>query len=193
MTATDLVLTLTEMLRRHGVVGRFVEFCGDGLSALSLADRATLSNMSPEYGATAALFPVDDETLRYLRATGRGDACRSSSATARSRAVPARRRRRRRRSRSCSSSTSTASSRASPGRAGRRTACRSADVAGELPPRRLPARVEVHVANGQRRVHDGAVVIAAITSCTNTSNPSVMVAAGLLARNAVARGLRATP
>ena len=73
MTATDLVLTLTELLRKHGVVGRFVEFCGDGLSALSLADRATLSNMSPEYGATAALFPVDDEVLRYLRATGRGD------------------------------------------------------------------------------------------------------------------------
>ena len=73
MTATDLVLTLTELLRRHGVVGRFVEFCGDGLSALSLADRATLSNMSPEYGATAALFPVDDEVLRYLRATGRGE------------------------------------------------------------------------------------------------------------------------
>src|SRR5437764_448628 len=73
VTATDLVLTLTEMLRKHGVVGKFVEFCGDGLSALSIADRATLSNMSPEYGATAALFPVDDEVLRYLRATGRGD------------------------------------------------------------------------------------------------------------------------
>ena len=77
VTATDLVLTLTEMLRKHGVVGKFVEFCGDGLSALSLADRATLSNMAPEYGATAALFPVDDETLRYLRATGRGDARRA--------------------------------------------------------------------------------------------------------------------
>ena len=74
VTATDLVLTLTELLRKRGVVGSFVEFCGDGLSALSLADRATLSNMCPEYGATTALFPVDDETLRYLRATGRGDA-----------------------------------------------------------------------------------------------------------------------
>src|SRR4029079_13323648 len=73
VAATDLVLTLTELLRKHGVVGRFVECCGDGLSALSLADRATLSNMSPEYGATAALFPVDDEVLRYLRATGRGE------------------------------------------------------------------------------------------------------------------------
>jgi aconitate hydratase A / 2-methylisocitrate dehydratase len=72
-TATDLVLTLTQMLRTHGVVGSFVEFCGDGLSTLELADRATLSNMCPEYGATASFFPVDDETLRYLRMTGRGD------------------------------------------------------------------------------------------------------------------------
>ena len=72
-TATDLVLTLTEMLRAHGVVGRFIEFFGDGLSTLSTADRATLSNMCPEYGATAAYFPVDAETLRYLAFTGRGD------------------------------------------------------------------------------------------------------------------------
>src|SRR5262249_28943900 len=70
-TATDLVLTVTQMLRKHGVVGRFVEFTGAGLSSLPLADRATLANMAPEYGATAGLFPVDDETLRYLRATGR--------------------------------------------------------------------------------------------------------------------------
>ena len=110
VTATDLVLTLTEMLRRHGVVGNFVEFCGDGLSALSLADRATLSNMSPEYGATAALFPVDDEVLRYLRATGRGDA-----RAARRRAlqgagpVPPRRRPDARLQLAASSSTSTAS------------------------------------------------------------------------------------
>ena len=73
MTATDLVLTLTEMLRKHGVVGKFVEFCGDGLSALTVPDRATLSNMAPEYGATASTFPVDAGTLRYLDATGRGD------------------------------------------------------------------------------------------------------------------------
>src|SRR5439155_11814950 len=70
-TATDLVLTLTEMLRKHGVVNKFVEFCGDGLSSLSVPDRATLSNMCPEYGATAALFPVDHQTLRYLEVTGR--------------------------------------------------------------------------------------------------------------------------
>ena len=80
VTATDLVLTLTELLRKRGVVGSFVEFCGDGLSALSLADRATLSNMCPEYGATTALFPVDDETLRYLRATGSGDRRRAGRA-----------------------------------------------------------------------------------------------------------------
>src|SRR5207245_2993033 len=73
-TATDLVLTLTEMLRKHGVVDKFVEFCGDGLSSLSVPDRATLSNMCPEYGATAALFPVDDQSLRYLANTGRSDA-----------------------------------------------------------------------------------------------------------------------
>src|SRR5207248_3077314 len=73
-TATDLVLTLSEMLRKHGVVGKFVEFCGDGLSALSIPDRATLSNMAPEYGATASTFPVDAETLHYLEQTGRGDA-----------------------------------------------------------------------------------------------------------------------
>src|SRR5438445_7702875 len=70
-TATDLVLTLTEMLRKHGVVDKFVEFCGDGLSSLSVPDRATLSNMCPEYGATSALFPVDQQTLRYLQVTGR--------------------------------------------------------------------------------------------------------------------------
>ena len=72
-TATDLVLTVTQMLRRKGVVGKFVEFYGDGLSALSLADRATIANMAPEYGATCGIFPIDDETLRYLRLTGRPD------------------------------------------------------------------------------------------------------------------------
>src|SRR5205823_6678727 len=72
-TATDLVLTLTELLRRHGVVNKFVEFCGDGLSSLTVADRATLSNMCPEYGATSALWPIDQQTLRYLRMTGRPD------------------------------------------------------------------------------------------------------------------------
>ena len=122
VTATDLVLTLTELLRKHGVVGRFVEFCGDGLSALSLADRATLSNMSPEYGATAALFPVDDEVLRYLRATGRDALVPLVDAHTRSRACSAATATRRRRSARSSSSTSTASRPAWPARAARRIA-----------------------------------------------------------------------
>jgi aconitate hydratase len=188
VTATDLVLTLTELLRRHGVVGRFVEFCGDGLSALSLADRATLSNMSPEYGATAALFPVDDEVLRYLTATGRADVVPLVDAHHKEQGLFR--------------------------RDGDPTPVFSTlvelDLDGVVPslagPRRPQDRVQLgdvpasftdaypprDTPNG-RAVHDGDVVIAAITSCTNTSNPSVMVAAGLLARNAVARGLRSAP
>ncbi len=196
VTATDLVLTLTELLRRRGVVGSFVEFCGDGLSALSLADRATLSNMCPEYGATTALFPVDDETLRYLRATGRGDAAALVDRYAKEQGlyrrdgdeIPA------------------------------FDVMEDLDLASVVPsvagPNRPQDRVALpdvpasfHGAFGTREIevaaaldgapdavlHDGSVVIAAITSCTNTSNPSVMVAAGLLARNAVARGLRSAP
>ena len=194
VTATDLVLTLTEMLRKHGVVGKFVEFCGDGLSALSLADRATLSNMAPEYGATAALFPVDDETLRYLRADRpRRRRARWSRRTARRRACSARdgdptpdlQR-------AARCSTSTPSSRASPARAARRTACAlgGARPASRGVPRE-PNPVRVHAARSRAdgiaatavleadvEVDHGSVVIAAITSCTNTSNPSVMVAAG---------------
>ena len=198
VTATDLVLTLTEMLRAHGVVGRFVEFCGDGLSGLSLADRATLSNMSPEYGATAALFPVDDETLRYLRMTGRESLvplvdryCKEQGLFRRD-----------------GDTTPTFSE------------LLELDLSAVVPslagPRRPQDRVPLNgvaasfrdaypdanrsfpitIANGnvhETRLADGDVVIAAITSCTNTSNPSVMVAAGLLARNAVARGLQSKP
>ena len=126
-TATDLVLTITERLRKHGVVGKFVEFFGPGLEHLTIADRATLGNMCPEYGATIAIFPIDEMTLDYLRLTGRERGARRSSS---------RRMRRRRgcsaapaRSRSdllgdASSSISRPSSRASPGRGGRRIACR---------------------------------------------------------------------
>ena len=126
VTATDLVLTLTEMLRRHGVVGKFVEFCGDGLSALTVPDRATLSNMAPEYGATASTFPVDAGTLRYLDATGRGDVTRPGRGVhPRAGHVPRGRRRDPRLQRAAGRSTSTPSSRASPARGARRTASRS--------------------------------------------------------------------
>jgi aconitate hydratase len=219
-TATDLVLTLTEMLRHHGVVGKFVEFCGDGLSALSAADRATLSNMSPEYGATAALFPVDDGTLRYLRESGRSaeqvdlverynkeqgtfrvDGQQPPQFTEMLELDLA----------------AVEPSVAGPRRPQDRVAlpavwesfCNvfkpagNGDVAGELSrldteggsppdPSAEPHPDHYHNGNGHNRhkLQDGAVVIAAITSCTNTSNPSVMIGAGLLARNAVARGLR---
>jgi aconitate hydratase len=193
VTATDLVLTLTELLRARGVVGSFVEFCGDGLSALSLADRATLSNMCPEYGATTALFPVDDETLRYLRATGRDAAAELVDRYAKEQGL----------------------FRRDGDEVPSFDALVELDLASVVPsvagPNRPQDRVALpdvpasfHRAFGSRDVsvpavldgdpdavlRDGSVVIAAITSCTNTSNPSVMVAAGLLARNAVARGLR---
>ncbi len=188
VTATDLVLTLTELMRRHGVVGRFVEFCGDGLSALSLADRATLSNMSPEYGATAALFPVDDEVLRYLRATGRGelvplvDAHSKEQGLFRRDGDPAP---------AFSSLVELDLAGVTPSLAGPRRPQDRVPLA-DVPASFSAAYPPREAANG-KAVHDGDVVIAAITSCTNTSNPSVMVAAGLLARNAVARGLRAAP
>jgi aconitate hydratase len=192
VTATDLVLTLTEMLRAHGVVGSFVEFCGDGLSALSLADRATLSNMCPEYGATSALFPVDDETLRYLRSTGRGDAADLVDRYTKSQGLFRR------------------DGEAVPGFDDLLELDLAAVVPSLAGPSRPQDRVALadvpasfHDAFGDRDIdvsipldgdpdamlHDGSVVIAAITSCTNTSNPSVMVAAALLARNAVKRGL----
>jgi aconitate hydratase len=194
VTATDLVLTLTEMLRRHGVVGRFVEFCGDGLSALSLPDRATLSNMSPEFGATAAYFPVDAESLRYLTATGRHGLVPRVDAYAKEQGLFR--------------------------RDGEKTAVFSDLLELDLDtvepsmagPRRPQDRVPLGQApksfadafggnghsahaelNGGHELHDGSVVIAAITSCPNTSNPSVMIAAGLLARNAAQRGLRSQP
>ena len=125
-TATDLVLTVTQMLREQGVVGKFVEFFGDGLARLPLADRATISNMAPEQGATCVMFPIDDETLHYLRFTGRSRGAGRAGRGLRARAgdVPRGRRRRRRLHRHARSSTSATSSRASPARGARRTACR---------------------------------------------------------------------
>ena len=201
-TATDLVLTVTEMLREKGVVGKFVEFFGDGLAHLPLADRATLGNMSPEFGSTCAIFPIDGETLRYLELSGRdADHIAMIEAYAKeqglwrhdgqpdalysdvleldmSTVVP---------------------SIAGPKRPQDRIALDVADTTYEG---HLKAAIANRDGGGsalaeldgeQVEIRDGAVLIAAITSCTNTSNPAVMVAAGLLARNARAKGLQTKP
>ncbi|MEO1993219.1 MAG: aconitate hydratase AcnA, partial [Pirellulales bacterium] len=209
-TATDLVLTVTQALRREGVVGKFVEFFGEGLNGMSLADRATIANMAPEYGATMGFFPVDDETLAYLRLTGRSDDHVSlverymkEQGLFRTNEAPV----------------------------PEYTKCLSLDLGCVVPslagPKRPQDRVPLSTiketfgqalqapahqrgfalegdslhAHGSvdfgdgmpSTIHHGSVVIAAITSCTNTSNPSVMVAAGLVARKAVEKGLTVKP
>jgi aconitate hydratase len=202
-TATDLVLTVTQILRRVGVVGKFVEYFGEGLAGLPLADRATIANMSPEYGATCGFFPVDDETLRYLRLTGRSDElaglveayCKENllwhepSAPARYTQVVE------------LDLGDVEPSLAGPRRPQDRVPLRTAkesfeDALPDLGVERgaVATLVEAHLEDGERvELDHGAVVIAAITSCTNTSNPAVMVAAGLLAKNAVERGLTRRP
>ncbi|PYA45308.1 aconitate hydratase AcnA [Serratia marcescens] len=202
ITATDLVLTVTQMLRKHGVVGKFVEFYGDGLADLPLADRATIANMSPEFGATCGFFPVDDVTLGYMKLSGRsaeqialveayakaqgmwrnpGDEPVFTSSLA------------------LDMSTVEASL-AGPKRPQDRVALPNVpqafkaatelDIGGQ----KAKADSKTFTLDGQQHeLRDGAVVIAAITSCTNTSNPSVMMAAGLLAKNAVKKGLRSKP
>src|SRR5438067_10674875 len=214
-TATDLVLTLTEMLRKHGVVDKFVEFCGDGLSSLSVPDRATLSNMCPEYGATSALFPVDHQTLRYMEVTGRDreqidlverytkeqDLFRVDGAPTpkftelleldltkveSSVAGPKRPQDRVALPDVWSSFTTVFS----PGPKPQPEAISRLNEEGG--PTDGRATVAVH-AKHEARVENGCVVIAAITSCTNTSNPSVMVAAALLAKKAVELGLTVNP
>jgi aconitate hydratase len=192
-TATDLVLSLTQMLRAHGVVGRFVEFFGDGCSLLTLADRATLSNMCPEYGATAALWPVDEETLRYLRLTGREDRVDLVERYCKEQGLFRR-----------DGDPEPVFDEALDLDLSAVEPC----VAGPRRPQdRVPLasiRSSFEEAFGERvrrersaddgaEVRSGSVAIAAITSCTNTSNPSVMVAAGLLARNAVQAGLETKP
>ena len=198
-TATDLVLTITQMLRRHGVVGRFVEYCGPGIAELALADRATIGNMSPEYGATCGFFPIDAETIRYLTITAR-DPARVALVEAYAKAQGLWR----------DATTpdpeftdlleldlgSVEPSLAGPRRPQDRVALGGvgAGFDAELP--RLagvdkPRRVNVPGENYD--LGDGDIVIAAITSCTNTSNPSVMLGAGLLAKKAVEKGLKAKP
>ncbi len=227
-TATDLVLTITEMLRKHGVVGKFVEYFGPGLQDLPLADRATIANMSPEYGATCGIFPIDKETLRYLRLTGRTEEqialveayareqglfhdARTPSAeysellsldlstVEACLAGPKRPQDRVLLSQAGESFTSALPSLIKPKNGSKPPApvnsARWEQEGGN------PAAIGVedpnvieHVpANSARSLKHGSVVIAAITSCTNTSNPSVLIAAGLLAKKAVEKGLSVPP
>jgi aconitate hydratase len=233
-TATDLVLTVTQMLRKKGVVGKFVEYFGPGLKSLAVADRATLGNMSPEYGATMGFFPVDDQTLTYLRLTGRSDAqiklieayCKAQGLFNSVDAPEPK----------FSDTLELDLSSVVPSMAGPRrpqdrvvlTAAKSG-FRGELAkefekhpsvdPKELAKwvaeggngasagegavvesklghivnKVEVNSEGGRYALTHGSIVIAAITSCTNTSNPSVMLAAGILAKKAVARGLTVKP
>ncbi len=227
-TATDLVLTVTEMLRKKGVVGKFVEFFGDGLQHLALADRATIGNMSPEFGATCAIFPVDDESLRYLRLTGRPEdqvqlvedyykaqglfhtpGCAEAEYTdilhldlatvEPSIAGPKRPQDRLRLGEARDNFKKTFAAQISPseGLLGKviDVVLKSTETKAE------PQKTAVAILDnpsdvgvpGDVHVEHGSVVIAAITSCTNTSNPAVMLAAGLLAKKAVEKGLNSKP
>src|SRR5213080_10974 len=198
-TATDLVLTITQMLRRRGVVGRFVEYCGPGVAELALADRATIGNMAPEYGATCGFFPIDAETIRYLTLTARDPArVKLVEAYAKAQGMW----------RDASSPYPVFTDlleldlgTVEPSLAGPRRPQDRVSLSGagkgfdaELP--RLTGTSDMRsakVPGTNYDLHDGDVVIAAITSCTNTSNPSVMLGAGLLAKKAVEKGLKAKP
>ncbi|HUH94186.1 MAG TPA: aconitase family protein, partial [Casimicrobiaceae bacterium] len=205
-TATDLVLTVTEMLRKKGVVDKFVEYFGDGLANLPLADRATIANMAPEYGSTCGIFPVDAETIRYLELSGRprerielvGTYARAQGMWRNPGASPAR----------YTDELELDLSKVEPSLAGPkrpqdRVPLKSAKkvyeasarkAAEERAARKSGSGAAPATLNGQKvELKDGAVLIAAITSCTNTSNPSVMLGAGLLARKARERGLAAKP
>jgi len=195
-TATDLVLTVTQMLRKKGVVGKFVEFYGPGIAGLPLADRATISNMAPEYGATIGFFPIDEQTLEYLRLTNRSpEHVALVEAYAKEQGLfltpdspdPL-----------YTDTLSLDLSKVVPSLAGpKRPQDRielhdvRSNFLSSLPEAQKSAEVSVN--SHHEKIEDGAVVIAAITSCTNTSNPSVMVAAGLLAKKAVEKGLTSKP
>ncbi|NHN78039.1 aconitate hydratase AcnA [Azotobacter chroococcum] len=200
VTATDLVLTVTQILRKHGVVGRFVEFYGPGLDNLPLADRATIANMAPEYGATCGFFPVDRVTLDYLRLSGRDEGrialveayCKAQGLWHDVQAPEP-----------CFSTTlaldlgAVRPSLAGPKRPQDRVALEDIgaqfDLLLDLGGRKAELDKAFPVGDGSCSLHHGDVVIAAITSCTNTSNPSVLMAAGLLAKKAVERGLERQP
>jgi len=203
-TATDLVLTVTEMLRKKGVVGKFVEFFGDGLANLPLADRATLANMAPEFGSTCGIFPIDGETLRYLKLSGRSPAhIKLIEEYAKAQGLW------RHEGQAVADYTDVLEldmstvepSLAGPRRPQDRIPLRDAKTAyskhfAPISEARRPAgsrQSEVTMDGSTFTVKDGDVLIAAITSCTNTSNPAVLIAAGLLARKAVARGLNSKP
>jgi aconitate hydratase len=193
-TATDLVLTITEILRKHGVVGKFVEYFGPGLQQLPLADRATIGNMSPEYGATCGIFPIDQETLNYLRLTGRSEEqitlveayCREQGLFHDEKTSEA----------DYSELLTLDLSTVEPSLAGpkrpqdRVPLSRARESFEQALPSLLKPGKTAGPASGNGNLRHGSVVIAAITSCTNTSNPSVMVAAGLLAKKAVEHGLQ---
>ncbi len=201
-TATDLVLTVTEMLREKGVVGKFVEFFGDGLAEMPLADRATLGNMSPEFGSTCAIFPIDGETIRYLELSGRDaahiemvEAYAKEQGLWRHDGQPD----------ALYSDTleldmaTVEPSIAGPKRPQDRIALSVADSTYEkhletaTSNRESGGSATASINGEDVEIRDGAVLIAAITSCTNTSNPAVMVGAALLARNAAAKGLKVKP
>ena len=200
-TATDLVLTITEMLRKHGVVGKFVEFYGPGVTALPMANRATIGNMSPEYGSTCAIFPIDEETLRYLKLTGRkASELALVEAYAKRQGIwhdpsltP------RYSEKLELDLASVVPSIAGPKRPQDRVSLTDAkDSFGKVLPSYLSDKTNKKPVNFQRNgsdtaISNGAVVIASITSCTNTSNPSVMIGAGLLAKKAVEKGLTSKP
>ena len=226
-TATDLVLTVTQMLRQYGVVGKFVEFCGPGMASLSLPDRATISNMAPEYGATVGMFPVDDETLRYLRLTGRDEDvvqlveayCKEQgmfyrpsdpepafsdilgldlSAVEPSLAGPKRPQDRVslrgvRQSFHEAYPEKFAQTNGDGSKVTSGAASVDPESAGSVVVADSTATVDVLLDGVPARIGEGAVVIAAITSCTNTSNPAVMIGAGLLAKNAVEAGIARKP
>ncbi len=216
-TATDLVLTVTEMLRKKGVVGKFVEFYGPGLASLPLADRATIANMAPEYGATCGIFPVDAETLKYLRFSGRPetlvqlveaytkeqglfhtpqtpeamytDTLQLDLGTVEpSLAGP-----RRPQDRVALGKVKESFAKELPNLASKASGGRQPPVGRQQGADAPRSPVKVTLGKESHELHDGSVVIAAITSCTNTSNPSVMLAAGLLAKKAVEKGLKAKP